>query len=275
MSVVVTLHDFYLLCHRYTLLRPNDTFCDVHKYPDYRHLCNICLQSSGLPADSRNRRLEITRRSMSAVDRILGSTGSSINIASKVFPDQADRLKFLKWLPHKSSYCRAGGLNYPKASTEGSLAIAIIGNAVHHKGIKTLVEVIGVSKNLPLEFHIFGATDDLDELLKSAKISSTSCPIKTYTYGYKRSTLIDALQELDVALFLSTWPETYNISLGEAMFMGVVPICTNLGAHSDRIQHGINGLLVPPHDSQTVVQTLLNCMRIANFLLHSAMEPLQ
>ena len=41
------------------------------------------------------------------------------------------------------------------------------------------------------------------------------------------------------------------------MFMGVVPICTNLGAHSDRIQHGINGLLVPPHDSQTVVQTLL------------------
>ena len=117
--------------------------------------------------------------------------------------------------------------------------------------------MIGASKNLPLEFHIFGATDDLDELLKSAKISSTSCPIKTYTYGYKRSTLIDALQELDVALFLSTWPETYNISLGEAMFMGVVPICTNLGAHSDRIQHGINGLLVPPHDSQTVVQTLL------------------
>ena len=39
--------------------------------------------------------------------------------------------------------------------------------------------------------------------------------------------------------------------------MGVVPISTNLGAHSDRIQHGINGLLVPPHDSQMVVQTLL------------------
>ena len=256
--VVVTLHDFYLLCHRYTLLRPNDTFCDVHKYPDYRHLCNICLQSSGLPADSRNRRLEITRRSMSAVDRILGSTGSSINIASKVFPDQADRFEILEMVTPQIELLQSGRSKLPpKASTEGSLAIAIIGNAVHHKGIKTLVEVIGASKNLPLEFHIFGATDDLDELLKSAKISSTSCPIKTYTYGYKRSTLINALQELDVALFLSTWPETYNISLGEAMFMGVVPICTNLGAHSDRIQHGINGLLVPPHDSQTVVQTLL------------------
>ena len=49
---------------------------------------------------------------------------------------------------------QSGGQITPKASTEGSLAIAIIGNAVHHKGIKTLVEVIGVSKNLPLEFHI-------------------------------------------------------------------------------------------------------------------------
>ena len=213
--VVVTLHDFYLLCHRYTLLRPNDTFCDVHKYPDYRHLCNICLQSSGLPADSRNRRLEITRRSMSAVDRILGSTGSSINIASKVFPDQADRFEILEMVTPQIELLQSGRSKLsPKASKQGPLAVAIIGNAVHHKGIKTLVEVIGASKNLPLEFHIFGATDDLDELLTSAKISSTSLPIKTYTYGYKRSTLINALQEIDVALFLSTWPETYNISLG-------------------------------------------------------------
>ena len=30
--VVLTLHDFYMLCHRYTLLRPNDTFCEVHKH---------------------------------------------------------------------------------------------------------------------------------------------------------------------------------------------------------------------------------------------------
>ena len=58
-------------------------------------ICAISAYRSRLPADSRNRRLEITRRSMSAVDRILGSTGSSINIASKVFPDQADRFEIL------------------------------------------------------------------------------------------------------------------------------------------------------------------------------------
>ena len=119
--VVVTLHDFYLLCHRYTLLRPNDTFCDVHKYPDYRHLCNICLQSSGLPADSRNRRLEITRRSMSAVDRILGSTGSSINIASKVFPDQADRFEILEMVTPQIELLQSGRSKLPHKSIYGRI----------------------------------------------------------------------------------------------------------------------------------------------------------
>ena len=130
----------------------------------------------------------------------------------------------------------------------------------------TLIEVISASKGLPLEFHIFGATDELDEFFENAGISSSESPIATYTYGYKRSTLISALQELHVSLFLSTWPETYHISLGEAMYMGVVPIATNLGAHNDRIQHEKNGLLVDPHDSQAVVKSLLRLHSDRKFL---------
>ena len=256
--VVVTLHDFYMLCHRYTLLRPNDSFCEIHKYPDYRHLCNICLKSSGLESDSRNRRLEISRRSMFAVDRILGSTASSVDIARQVFPEQSDQFEILEMVTPQIELLQRGRSKTPRnASSEGPLSVAIIGNAVRHKGLSTLVEVLGASRGIPLEFHIFGATDELDEYLKIANISSTDAPIKTYTYGYEKSTLVNALNQIDVALFLSTWPETYHISLGEAMYLGVVPIATNLGAHSDRIQHEINGLLVPPNDSQAVIQMLL------------------
>ena len=255
---MVTLHDFYMLCHRYTLLRPNDVFCEVHKYPDYRNLCNICLQSSGLNPDSRNRRLEIARRSMSSADCILGSTSSSVDIASKVFPDLAERFKILEMVTPQIKLLQRGRSSLSLVSSkEGPLSVAIIGNAVRHKGIKTLIEVLRASQSFPLEFHIFGATDELDEFLDSAEISPHDSPIKTYMYGYDRSTLIDALRHMDVSLFLSTWPETYHISLGEAMYMGVVPIATDLGAHSDRIRHGLNGLLVPPGDSEAVLKMLL------------------
>ena len=256
--VVVTLHDFYMLCDRYTLLRPNDTFCEVHKYPDHRHLCRICLQSRGLQEGSRNRRLEITRRSITAADCVLASTASSAEIASEVFPDKADSFKILEMVTPQLELLHRGRSARPSGdSGEGPLRVAVIGNAVRHKGLKTLIEVIGASRGLPLEFHIFGATDELDHFLNAAGISPSQASIATYTHGYKRAAMINALQNLHVALFLSNWPETYNISLGEAMYMGVVPIATNLGAQSDRIKHEMNGLLVSPHDSQAVLQLLL------------------
>ena len=87
-----------------------------------------------------------------------------------------------------------------------SISVAIIGNAVRHKGIKTLIECLELVNHF-IKFHIFGATDELDEFLDSAEISPHDSPIKTYVYGYDRSTLIDALRHMDVSLFLSTWPE--------------------------------------------------------------------
>ena len=264
---VLTLHDYYMICHRYTLLRPNDTFCEVHKHPDYRHLCNICLQSSGLEADARNRRLEITRCSMSASDLILGSTKSSIEIVSKVFPDLADRFEMLEMVTPQINLLERGRAELSHTSSQkGPLNIALIGNAVRHKGITTLIEILGAVNGLPLKFHIFGATDELDIFLDSAEISSSDSPIETYMYGYDRLTLIDALGDMDVALFLSSWPETYHISLGEAMYMGVVPIATELGAHCDRIRHKVNGLLVPPNDPQGVLNWLLKLYSDRGFL---------
>ena len=53
---------------------------------------------------------------------------------------------------------------------------------------------------ISIKFHIFGATDELDEFLDSAEISPHDSPIKTYMYGYDRSTLIDALRHMDVFL---------------------------------------------------------------------------
>ena len=256
--VVMTLHDFYMLCHRYTLLQPDDSFCEVNRYSDHRHLCKICLESSGLQGDSRNRRLELTRRIMASAHRILASTESSAEIARHVFPEQADLFKILEMVTPKLQELRNGRTRWPhKHAEDGALRVAVIGNAVRHKGLKTLTQVISASQGFPLEFHIFGATEELDLFFKEARISTSEAMIATYTYGYERETLINALPNLHVALFLSTWPETYHISLGEAMYLGVVPIATNLGAHRDRIEHDVNGLLVPPHDSQEVLQLLL------------------
>jgi len=256
--VVVTLHDFHLLCHRYTLQRPDGTFCGVHEHADHRLLCRLCLQASGLDGEARNRRLEISRRSIAAVDRVLASSSSSAAIARGVYPEVADRVQVLEmFTPHLEELER-GRAARPKAiARHGPLRVGVIGNAVPHKGLNTLIQVIRASRDLPLEFHILGATPDLDRALGDAGLEPESPMIARYEYAYTRVTLIEILQRLHVALFLSTWPETYHISLGEAMRLGVVPIATNLGAHRDRIRHGADGWLVPPHDPHSVLQALV------------------
>ncbi|TVS05312.1 MAG: glycosyltransferase [Cyanobium sp. PLM2.Bin73] len=262
--VVVTLHDFHLLCHRYTLQRPDGTFCRVHEHPDHRLLCRLCLQASGLDGEARNRRLEISRRSMAAVDRVLASTNSSAAIARGVYPELADRLEVLEMVtPDVTELDRGRHARPAGIARQGPLRVGVIGNAVPHKGLDTLVQVIRASGDLPLEFHILGATPELDQCLREAgfdpdaEAQAGDAAVARYEGTFTRAVLVSTLQRLHVALFLSSWPETYHIALGEAMRMGVVPVATHLGAHRDRIEDGVNGVLVPPQDPHAVLQALL------------------
>jgi glycosyltransferase involved in cell wall biosynthesis len=201
---------------------------------------------------------------MAAVDRLLASTDSSAAIARGVYPELADRLQVLEMVtPDVTELDRGRRARPAGIASRGSLRVGVIGNAVPHKGLDTLVQVIRASRDLPLEFHILGATPELDRALREAGFDlddqglACTSTVPLYVGVFSRATLIDTLQRLHVALFLSTWPETYHIALGEAMRLGVVPVATNLGAHRDRIEDGVDGLLVPPQDPHAVLQALL------------------
>ncbi len=255
--VVVTLHDFHLACHRYTLLGPDGQFCAIHQSEDYRLQCRLCLQASGLGGEERSRRLALSRRSVGAADALLASTTSSATILAGVYPEVADRIQVLEMLTPNLQQLEEGRRQRTAASFQGALQVGVIGNAMPHKGLDTLVRLIRASHDLPIALHILGATPELDQALEAAGLAPDSAPIATYQGAYDRSTLVETLQRLHGALFLSPWPETYNICLGEAMRLGVVPVATAVGAHNDRVEHGRTGLLVPPGDPLAVLNALL------------------
>lgn len=265
--VVLTLHDYHLLCHRYTLQKPDGTFCRVHEHADHRLLCRLCLQASGMDGEARTRRLEISRPSMAAVDRVLASSNSSAAIAHGVYPEVAERVQVLEMLtPHLEGLDQGRSGRPVAIARHGPLKVGVIGNAVPHKGLTTLIQVIQASQDMPFEFHILGATAELDRALDEAGLDPESPPIVSYQHGYGRPALIAALRGLHVALFLSIWPETYHIALGETMRIGVVPIATDLGSHRDRIKSGYDGLLVAPHDPHAVLQALMRLEADRSFL---------
>jgi glycosyltransferase involved in cell wall biosynthesis len=255
--VVVTLHDFHLVCHRYTLLTPDGQFCRIHEQENPAISCRLCLQASGMQGDERQRRLALTRRSIAAADTILASTTTSAAIVAALYPEIAERIQIVEMLTPGLNELNNGRQKRKSNHHPGHLQVGVIGNAMPHKGLATLVHVIRASHDLPIDLHILGATPELHKALQDAGLTAEEPPIVTCKGSYERSELIATLLHLDTALFLSTWPETYNISLGEAMRLGVVPVATAIGAHHDRVTHGETGMLVRENNPIDVIQALL------------------
>jgi glycosyltransferase involved in cell wall biosynthesis/spore maturation protein CgeB len=265
-KVVITLHDFYLACHRYTLLNSESRFCEIHKQYEPEVSCRLCLQGAGLRGDERNRRLEVTRIIMASSDIVLASTSASAHIMTEIYPEIASKTIILEMITPMANMLRTSSKNISNRNQSIFLQVGVIGNAVPQKGLATLVKVLKYARALPIRFHILGATTELDRALNEAGLQCDNLPIVNYIGPYDRKELLTCLKTVDTALFLSTWPETYHISLGEAMIHGVVPIATNIGAHSDRIEGGKNGILVDPDDSRMVIQSLIKLQSDRNIL---------
>jgi glycosyltransferase involved in cell wall biosynthesis len=232
--------------------------------------CQLCLQADGLLGTERNARLLISRRILSAIDKIICSTKESSIILAGFFSGIEDKISIIQMLtpnldelsriPKEDKKQATSTQPFLRLARASALRVIIIGNQGRHKGFDSLLRIMNNLRFEDIEFRILGTDAECIDTINAmnfGKICQTSS-------GYDRKTLLHALANSDVALSLSTWPETYNISLGEAMAAGVVPIATNIGAHKDRICHRQNGFLA---DTDADVVDLLKILRADRKLL--------
>lgn len=72
-----------------------------------------------------------------------------------------------------------------------------------------------------------------------------------------REALARAFREHHLYLFCSTWDEPFSQGLLEALGTGLPTIATATGGTPEAIEHGRNGLLVPPADPQALAEAIL------------------
>jgi glycosyltransferase involved in cell wall biosynthesis len=69
------------------------------------------------------------------------------------------------------------------------------------------------------------------------------------------------LSQVDLLTVPSLWHETFSLVTHEAFAAGVPVIASRVGAMSEAVQDGVNGLLLPPGDVnawQVALQRLVN-----------------
>ncbi|TGD94628.1 glycosyltransferase family protein [Methylobacterium nonmethylotrophicum] len=246
--VVMQLHDFFLICSRYTLMNQHGVFCDVVHRGSRQ--CDGCLSTAEqLPAGAKARRDGFVARMLASVDAFVTSTPATAAYVRAFYPEATARVAVIEMVD-------AGPADLPppapEARTPGPLRVAVLGNVVDHKGAKTLIELVRIMAGDDVVFEVLGYV----EAYLVAAFEALAGERLRLRGGYTRDEVPALLAECDASLHLSLWPETYMISLTEAWRAGLIPIVADLGAPGERVTDGVDGLKVPPGDSGAVRQAL-------------------
>jgi glycosyltransferase involved in cell wall biosynthesis len=246
-KTVFTFHDYYSICHISNLVNFEGEYCHPDSIPVSS--CDTCLNKKYaiLPGSQQIRR-SYWNALFTYLDGLIFNTQGSFDLVSKIYPEVASHINVMV-LPVAIEEVIRPALP-PKTGDE--LRVAILGNLNHHKGADVIIEAIEQLAEKNVSFHFFGDMDPIyDEKLTLSKNS------QIFRYGkYPQGKLPKELFLCDISLHVSICPETYGLTLSEAWGVGLVPIASNIGAFSERIVNGENGILVNVGSSPEVVNAL-------------------
>lgn len=232
----LTFHDYYAVCHNFTLVSFKGTYCAPDRIAPEN--CDVCLWNGhhALPG-SQSARRAYWDRMLGLVDALVFNTQGAFELTARIFPAVAS---------HRSVHIAP--VPIPDASAaariacvdDGIFRIALIGNFAGHKGSDLLTRVMPLFENAGVEFHVFGRIEPRHAWMLDAQ----RYPYVKVHGSYAPGEIPPAVRHCQVSLHLSIWPETYCLTLSEAWDLGLVPVVTDTGALAERVAHEVNGLKI-------------------------------
>jgi len=291
---VMTLHDYWLLCHRGQLLNRQLHVCaDAGK-------CAGCIEPAATSPSlgygaSVLRQME--SRVPTAVARLLRQAGASVGEA--VQSEQATLLASRRRLAHMRESTRtvtrflspsrslleqfvAAGFEreriahapyaldaaaWPAAGaskrTDGPLRLGFVGSLMVSKAPHVLLEAAALLPAGSVAVEVFGAHVPYhgDHSYETRLTSLLDRPGVTHHGPLTHAEMPSAFASIDVLVVPSIWPENSPLVIHEAFLAGVPVVASNIGGVGELIRDGENGLLFEAgqvHSLHQVLQRLLS-----------------
>lgn len=247
--VLTTLHDYYTVCPKITMINQSKQLC-VGKDSDRQ--CADCLTEKGIyPTTNYITAWRIDHsNALSISEKIIVPSESSKKIITHYFPQLNSKLAVIEHgIP---DIYKKRQFNY----NSEEFHVAFIGGINAEKGSHISYELI---KNGPsnIKWHLFGVWgyNELSMLDKKNYIK---------TGLYEREELPQLLEnyEIDLVCILPLLSETYCYTLSEAVASGIPVIVTNVGALGERVKRMECGWLVSPENTYAETMDIIN--RIKN-----------
>lgn len=237
--VVMSFHDFYMVCPSFTLLDENYKYCEG--------LCNDNQINCKVPSDGITQEpimknfVEKWRTEVSKIFKYVDCFITTSEIVKQVFvniyPNSFDN-NFVV-IEHGRNFEKVSEKLFEVPSKNKPIKILFTGNILRHKGSKIVKEIHDLDLDNNIEFHFLGSTD---ELLEDFGIHHGK---------YERENLVTHISEIKPSFIgiFSIWPETFCHTLTEAWSCGIPVLATNIGVIEDRVLKNDGGVFIDMDDS--------------------------
>ncbi len=270
-ATAVTLHDYWFLCPRITLLRGDGSLCAGP--PDDPAACVWCerlasrryrladqatsgqfgrlAQQLGLGAGGRliGGRRAYLRQILSQVDlAIAPSPFVAEQFRGTVAPERLHSLTY----GIDPAPTAAGGA--PRDG--GALRLGYLGQVVPHKGIHTILAALRrlPPEGRPVELHVFG---DADAQESYGRLLRREANASVFFHGKLENTQIGpALQSLDALVVSSVWYEVGPMTVMEAHAVGTPVLASAIGNIPFIVRDEVDGLHFQPGDADDLARQI-------------------
>jgi glycosyltransferase involved in cell wall biosynthesis len=273
---IITLHDYWYFCPNAQLLTNYDnTLCGG---PAWWLNCARCALARLDLWDSTLLSPAIAPVFALRDRRISKTLKGAINLIAPTpfvrdtYGKQGVNINKIVVVPHGID---PPGSDFPrKELLDNELAVGYIGGLSWQKGVHILVQAFNGLEEEGHSLSIWGDQTAFPEYVKELRDMALHRGIH-FEGRLSREKLWLVLAHFDVVVVPSLWYETASLIVQEAFAAGVPVVASGIGALSARVNDGVDGLLVPPDDPETLRGILQKLIDNPNLLqqLRSGIQP--
>lgn len=279
LATVVTCHDYWGLCARVQMIRPDGAICPKHMGSG----CYLCIKERGLDRVEQASKLDGTVRAGKLVGKMaellnkvgVGPQGVQSRAQDfvqlqeraqvvpaayaaadlRISPSRFLRSKYLEedvFDPHTFLYSDNGmRTDHVEAlkktpDPDGRIRFGFVGSLVWYKGGEVLIQAMRRLSAGPLadrvHLHVYGGFDPSnDEHHAELQALSEGAPV-TFHGRFDNSRLSEVYADIDVLVVPSVWYENSPITIHEAYLTKTPVLASNIGGMAEYVRDGIDGL---------------------------------
>jgi glycosyltransferase involved in cell wall biosynthesis len=275
-ATVVHCHDYWAICPRVQLIRPDGERCPEGMGAG----CYLCVKEKALGwIPALKRAGEAAGAPLAELFGLLGRpdfrdlaeraervTAAYAACDLQISPSKFLRAKLLetgRFEPHRFIFSDNGMRTdhvraLAKEPGAGRLRLGFVGSLVWYKGALTLVRAMGRLKDLPLELHVHGdfRPDSDAHHAELAAAAHESGAAVLFHGRFDNTRLSEVYARLDVLVVPSLWYENSPITIHEAFLTRTPVVASGIGGMAEYVRDGVDGLHFAPGDEADLARVL-------------------